>query len=61
MGASFLFSISCLLESAKPAKLAVNDQAIRDAVDGGMSFRKAAEALKVSLSTVQRVVKVQCL
>lgn len=35
----------------------VNDQAIRDAVEGGMSFRKAAEALKVSLSTVQRAMK----
>jgi len=35
----------------------VDDQAIRDAVTGGMSFRKAAEALSVSLSTVQRAMK----
>lgn len=35
----------------------VSDQAIRDAVEGGMSFRKPAEALKVSLSTVQRAMK----
>lgn len=35
----------------------VDDQAIRDAITSGLSFRKAAEALNVSLSTVQRAMK----
>ncbi|MCE0864451.1 recombinase family protein [Pseudomonas alloputida] len=35
----------------------VDDAAIRAAVSGGLSFRKAAESLRVSLSTVQRAMK----
>lgn len=35
----------------------VDDDAIRAAVSGGLSFRKAAEELGVSLSTVQRAMK----
>lgn len=35
----------------------VDDEAIRAAVCGGLSFRKAAESLGVSLSTVQRAMK----
>lgn len=35
----------------------VDDEAIRAAVAGGLSFRKAAEELNVSLSTVQRAMK----
>lgn len=35
----------------------VNDVAIQAAVHGGLSFRKAAESLGVSLSTVQRTMK----
>ncbi|AOE86996.1 recombinase family protein [Pseudomonas sp. TCU-HL1] len=35
----------------------VDDEAIRAAVVGGLSFRKAAEELGVSLSTVQRAMK----
>ncbi len=35
----------------------VDDQAIRDAITSGLSFRKAAESLGVSLSTVQRAMK----
>lgn len=36
----------------------VDDGAIRAAIAGGQSFRKAAESLGVSLSTVQRAMKV---
>ncbi|MDH4651705.1 recombinase family protein [Pseudomonas sp. BN606] len=35
----------------------VDDDAIRAAIAGGLSFRKAAEQLGVSLSTVQRAMK----
>ncbi|HGM4966844.1 TPA: recombinase family protein, partial [Pseudomonas putida] len=35
----------------------VDDVAIQSAVRGGLSFRKAAESLGVSLSTVQRAMK----
>lgn len=35
----------------------VDDESIREAVAGGLSFRKAAEELGVSLSTVQRAIK----
>ncbi|MDG9888551.1 MULTISPECIES: recombinase family protein [Pseudomonas] len=35
----------------------VDDEAIRAAIAGGLSFRKAAEELGVSLSTVQRAMK----
>ncbi|MCY1295243.1 DNA-invertase hin [compost metagenome] len=35
----------------------IDDDAIRAAVTGGLSFRKAAEELGVSLSTVQRAMK----
>jgi DNA invertase Pin-like site-specific DNA recombinase len=38
-------------------KKAVNEDAIRAAVTGGLSFRKAAEELGVSLSSVQRAMK----
>lgn len=41
----------------KGRKKAVDDEAIRVAVSGGLSFRKAAEALGVSLSSVQRALK----
>ncbi|MNJ46216.1 DNA-invertase hin [compost metagenome] len=42
----------------KGRKKAVNDEAIRAAVADGLSFRKTAEKLGVSLSTVQRATKV---
>lgn len=35
----------------------VDDESIREAVTGGLSFRKTAEELGVSLSTVQRAMK----
>ncbi|MCY1365484.1 DNA-invertase hin [compost metagenome] len=35
----------------------VDDAAIKTAIDGGLSYRKAAESLGVSLSTVQRAMK----
>ncbi|MNU05506.1 hypothetical protein D3C72_2503360 [compost metagenome] len=35
----------------------VDDDAIRTAIAGGLSFRKAAEQLGVSLSTVQRAMR----
>jgi len=35
----------------------INADAIRNAIDSGLSYRKAAEALNVSLSTVQRAMK----
>jgi DNA invertase Pin-like site-specific DNA recombinase len=35
----------------------VNDEAIRTAIAGGLSFRKTAEELGVSLSTVQRAMR----
>lgn len=41
----------------KGRKKAVDDDAIRSEVAGGLSFRKAAEKLNVSLSTVQRAMK----
>lgn len=37
----------------------VDDAEIRAAIAGGLSFRKAAESLGVSLSTVQRAMKVK--
>lgn len=36
---------------------AVDDQAIRVAIAGGLSVRKAAEELRVSLSSVQRAMR----
>jgi DNA invertase Pin-like site-specific DNA recombinase len=41
----------------KGRKRAADDEAIISAVRGGLSFRKAAESLGVSLSTVQRAMK----
>ncbi len=41
----------------KGRQKSVDDDAIRAAVAGGLSFRKTAEALTVSLSTVQRAMK----
>lgn len=41
----------------KGRRKAVDDDAIRAAVAGGLSFRKAAEGLDVSLSTVQRAMR----
>ena len=43
----------------KGRKKAVNDEAIRAAIAGGISFRKAAETLGVSLSSIQRAMKVK--
>lgn len=42
----------------KGRKKTVNDEAIRTAIANGLSLRKAAEALGVSLSSVQRAVKI---
>lgn len=41
----------------KGRKKAVDDDAIRAAIAGGLSFRKAAEELGVSLSSVQRATR----
>ncbi|WP_433963089.1 recombinase family protein [Pseudomonas kurunegalensis] len=41
----------------KGRKKAVDDEAIRTAVAGGLSFRKAAEELGVCLSSVQRAIR----
>ena len=41
----------------KGRKKAVDDEAIRAAIAGGLSYRKAAEKLEVSLSSVQRALK----
>lgn len=70
MGAVAQFERSMILErqregiaKAKEAgvyrgrKKTVDDAEIRAAVAGGLSFRKAAEQLNVSLSTVQRAMK----
>ena len=41
----------------KGRKKSVDEEAIRAAIAGGLSFRKAAEVLKVSLSSVQRAMR----
>lgn len=41
----------------KGRKKTVDDAAIRAAIEGGLSYRKAAEQLGISLSTVQRAMK----